>query len=31
MAGYDDPDYAFGQGSGQAVPLDDLEFRDYRG
>jgi DNA-directed RNA polymerase subunit beta' len=30
MAGYDDADYAFGTGSGQAVPLDDLDFRDYR-
>ena len=27
MAGYDDPDYAFGTGSGQAIPLDDLDFR----
>jgi DNA-directed RNA polymerase subunit beta' len=32
MAGYDDPDFAFGQGGGQAVPLDDLEYgRDFRG
>ncbi len=26
MAGYDDPDYAFGTGSGQAVPLDEYDF-----
>ncbi len=26
MSGYDDPDYAFGTGSGQAVPLEDYEF-----
>ena len=26
MAGYDDPDYAFGQGTGQAVPLDEYEY-----
>jgi DNA-directed RNA polymerase subunit beta' len=30
MAGYDDPDYAFGGGSGQAVPLEDYDYgRDY--
>jgi hypothetical protein len=26
MAGYDDPDFAFGQGLGQAIPLDDLDY-----
>jgi DNA-directed RNA polymerase subunit beta' len=26
MAGYDDPDFAFGQGLGQAVPLDDYDY-----
>jgi DNA-directed RNA polymerase subunit beta' len=26
MAGYDDPDFAFGQGGGQAVPLDDFDY-----
>jgi len=33
MAGYDDPDFAFGSGAGQAVPLDDFDYgRDvYRG
>ncbi|MDQ1709096.1 MAG: DNA-directed polymerase subunit beta, partial [Frankiaceae bacterium] len=30
MAGYDDPDFAFGTGGGQAVPLDDVDFGDYR-
>jgi DNA-directed RNA polymerase subunit beta' len=31
MAGYDDPEFAFGQGIGQAVPLDDYDYRpDYR-
>jgi hypothetical protein len=31
MAGYDDPEFAFGQGLGQAVPLDDYDYRpDYR-
>jgi DNA-directed RNA polymerase subunit beta' len=31
MAGYDEADYAFGAGSGQAVPLEDYDYRDYRG
>jgi DNA-directed RNA polymerase subunit beta' len=34
MAGYDDPEFAFGAGGGQAVPLDDFDYggRDaYRG
>jgi len=34
MAGYDDPEFAFGTGGGQAVPLDDFDYtgRDaYRG
>ena len=26
MAGYDDPDFAFGQGAGGAVPLDDFDY-----
>ncbi|MGB9376544.1 MAG: DNA-directed RNA polymerase subunit beta', partial [Mycobacteriales bacterium] len=26
MTGYDDPDYAFGNGSGQAVPLDEYDY-----
>jgi DNA-directed RNA polymerase subunit beta' len=26
MAGYDDPDFSFGQGLGQAVPLDEYEY-----
>ena len=26
MAGYDDPDFAFGGGPGQAVPLDDYDY-----
>ena len=26
MAGYDDPDFAFGTGGGQAVPLDDFDY-----
>ncbi|MDP9218933.1 MAG: DNA-directed RNA polymerase subunit beta', partial [Actinomycetota bacterium] len=26
MTGYDDPDYAFGTGSGRAVPLDEYEY-----
>jgi DNA-directed RNA polymerase subunit beta' len=26
MAGYDDPDFAFGQGGGAAVPLDDYDY-----
>jgi DNA-directed RNA polymerase subunit beta' len=26
MAGYDDPDFAFGGGGGQAVPLDDFDY-----
>ncbi len=26
LSGYDDPDYAFGVGSGQAVPLDDYDY-----
>ncbi|MDP9101439.1 MAG: DNA-directed RNA polymerase subunit beta' [Actinomycetota bacterium] len=26
MAGYDDPDFAFGQGGGAAVPLDDFDY-----
>ena len=26
MAGYDDPDFAFDQGLGQAVPLDDFDY-----
>jgi DNA-directed RNA polymerase subunit beta' len=31
MAGYDDPDFAFGQGLGNAVPLDEYDYRpDYR-
>ena len=31
MAGYDDPEFAFGQGLGQAVPLEDYDYRpDYR-
>jgi DNA-directed RNA polymerase subunit beta' len=31
MAGYDDPEFAFGQGLGQAVPLDEYDYRpDYR-
>ena len=30
MAGYDEADYAFGAGSGQAVPLEDYDYRDYR-
>jgi DNA-directed RNA polymerase subunit beta' len=31
MAGYDDPDFAFGQGAGQAVPLDDFDYgQNYR-
>jgi len=29
MAGYDDPDYAFGSGSGQAIPLEDFDFGQY--
>ena len=32
MPGYDDIDYApFGPGSGEAVPLEDLDFGDLRG
>jgi DNA-directed RNA polymerase subunit beta' len=30
MTGYEDVDYAFGAGSGQAVPLDDYDYREYR-
>jgi DNA-directed RNA polymerase subunit beta' len=34
MAGYDDTDWSattgFGTGSGQAVPLEDYDYRDYR-
>jgi DNA-directed RNA polymerase subunit beta' len=30
LSGYDDPDYAFGSGSGQAVPLDDYDYGTYR-
>ena len=31
MAGYDDPEFAFGNGLGQAVPLDEYDYRpDYR-
>ncbi|MEP6698037.1 MAG: DNA-directed RNA polymerase subunit beta', partial [Pseudonocardiales bacterium] len=26
MTGYDDPDYAFGTGTGQAVPLDEYDY-----
>jgi DNA-directed RNA polymerase subunit beta' len=26
LAGYDDPDFAFGTGGGQAVPLDDFDY-----
>jgi DNA-directed RNA polymerase subunit beta' len=26
MAGYDDPDFAFGGGGGVAVPLDDYDY-----
>jgi hypothetical protein len=26
MAGYDDPEFAFGGGGGQAVPLDDFDY-----
>ena len=26
MAGYDDPDFAFGTGGGQAIPLDDFDY-----
>ncbi len=26
MAGYDDPDFAFGAGGGQAVPLDEFDY-----
>jgi hypothetical protein len=26
MAGYDDPEFAFGQGGGAAVPLDDFDY-----
>jgi hypothetical protein len=26
MAGYDDPDFAFGAGGGTAVPLDDYDY-----
>jgi len=26
MTGYDDPDYAFGTGTGQAVPLDEFDY-----
>ena len=26
MSGYDDPDYVFGSGSGQAVPLDEYDY-----
>ena len=26
MAGYDDPEFAFGGGAGQAVPLDDFDY-----
>jgi DNA-directed RNA polymerase subunit beta' len=26
MAGYDDPDFAFGTGAGGAVPLDDYDY-----
>ncbi|MDP9496335.1 MAG: DNA-directed RNA polymerase subunit beta' [Actinomycetota bacterium] len=26
LAGYDDPDFAFGTGGGQAVPLDDYDY-----
>jgi DNA-directed RNA polymerase subunit beta' len=29
MAGYDDPEYAFGTGSGQAVPLDEYDYGSY--
>jgi DNA-directed RNA polymerase subunit beta' len=29
MAGYDDPDFAFGSGGGQAVPLDDFDYGSY--
>ncbi len=32
MAGFDDADYGtFGSGSGQAVPLEEYDFGDYRG
>jgi DNA-directed RNA polymerase subunit beta' len=31
LAGYDDPDFAFGTGGGQAVPLDDFNYgQSYR-
>jgi DNA-directed RNA polymerase subunit beta' len=29
MTGYDDPDYAFGGGTGTAVPLDDYDYGPY--
>jgi len=29
LAGYNDPDYAFGDGSGQAVPLDEYDYGSY--
>ena len=32
LSGYDEADYTpFGQGTGQAVPLEDFDYRDYRG
>ena len=31
MAGYDDPEFAFGGGGGQAVPLDDFAYTSGRG
>jgi DNA-directed RNA polymerase subunit beta' len=29
ISGYDEPDYAFGPGSGQAVPLEDYDFGNF--
>ena len=29
MAGYDDPEYAFGGGTGAAVPLDEYDYGSY--
>ncbi len=30
MAGYEDAEYQFGTGPGEAVPLEDYDYRDYR-
>jgi DNA-directed RNA polymerase subunit beta' len=30
LTAYDESGYAFGTGSGEAVPLDDYDYRDYR-